>query len=290
MDTVRQYIANQQEPSVNINPCRDQNAIVAAGFAFEFEREFDQSSYLELFSVHQGDQDALPRRQLQHGFKLQLSSSGVAQKQTQEIVGVVFDQITSTGMPVWIFSATANLVFVQCRQYTNWHEVFEKVEECYNRFLPVLTRDQNLIKSIVLEYKDEFIITDPEKPWINDLFNTETDLLPSRIFKESMDKELWHSHLGFFSNTKSSYKILNKLAIDYIQEQVSPLDSTMTSKLLVVANHRVQATTPAELQELQKAFTTEYSKIFNDMHDENLNMLNSVLSEQMRRRVGLIEG
>lgn len=286
MDTVRQSIANQQEVSVNINPCRENNAIVAAGFAFEFEKEFDQSSYLELYSLHQGDKDTLPRGQLQSGVKFQLSPSGVSHKQTEEIVGVVFDRINQSGVPQWIFSATANLVVVQCRDYTSWREVFEQVIGYFKRFLPTLMNEKNLIRSIVLEYRDEFIITAPEEPWIRDLFNTETNLLPSRIFNEPIDENLWHSHFGFFSTSEESHKILNKLAIDYVQEQTSPLATNLTYKALIVATHRVQAATP---EEPQKAFSLDDLNIFEHMHNENLTMLNSVLSESMRRRVGLIE-
>lgn len=284
MDTVRQSIANHQETRVNINPCREQNAIVAAGFAFEFEREFDQSSYLELFSLHQGEKDSLPRRQLQSGLKFQLSPSGVSQKQTEEIVGIVFDRINPSGVPQWIFSATANLAVVQCREYTSWHAVFAQVNEYFRRFLPTLMKEQNPIRSIVLEYKDEFIIVSPEKPWVSDLFSTKTDLLPNRIFNEPIDKNLWHSHFGFFSTSKANHKILNKLAIDYIQEQTSPLVANMTSKALIVATHRVQAATQ---DEPQKVFDLDDLSVFDHMHSENLNMLNSVLSEGMRKRVGL---
>jgi len=206
------------------------NAIEKVAFIFVLSAQINDIVIKNVITNYQNTPDMiakLPRCQPQNMISFQF---GGMIEQPQHIHspmmnGVIFDTLLPDGRQEWFVNLANNFLTIGCSAYTRWDDVWAKVKEYIEFFMPAL--EGNNIQEIGIEYIDEFGISDTSKNWKKELFREGNDFIPNHIWAKD---DFWHIHQGYFLNHE--HKILNNINMNYF------LDEQMRYKVIIQTHHK----------------------------------------------------
>jgi uncharacterized protein (TIGR04255 family) len=257
---------------VNVVPCREQNAIKMVAFVFEFQTPFSGGALEVIESLHQDDDDGLPGVQRHEEVAFQLGPNGVQSSHSSSAGGITFQCVAPDGEVQWAFTAQQQTAIIRCADYSRWASIFQRSKSLLAKYLPILF-EGNAITSVGLEYRDEFKVMDPSASWREELFNVNSNHIPSMIFGM---EDLWHSHSGFFSpEDEKGNKLLTRINLDY-------LDAGKNQRLVSVVTHHRIALNQIVSEDVEGFLGDPMIELFEEMHSVNKDVFSNMLSEQMK--------
>ena len=266
---------------VIVTPCREKNAIKNVAFAVHFQNAFSEHNLDKLKKPHQGKKDYFPSLEEKRAVSIEFDPASKVQKADNEkLAGLVFRRFNTDGTYSWKFTIEDDLAVVECADYTQWAEVWDKSKDLLNRFVaPVV--ENNPVTVAGLEYLDEFLIhSDPrENDWFCQLFSEETKYLNADALRPS---PFWHSHTGFFTEDESNNtpRMLTRINLDCLMEQ-----SDQKYKVLCLIHHRIDLIEPTTFQIFE---TEQMDDFFEEMHRSNKDVLRDLLTDTMCTSIGLV--
>lgn len=260
-----------------IVPYCDENAIKVVAYAIDFANEIDDKVIHKAIAFY-NDNDSLkqdlPHMNPQKSLKIEVRNG--IQLHQEELGGVSFEKVDTSGDPVWSLLFRKNALAITCRKYTRWDEISSQAKSYLLTMLNILDGVQ--VASTTLEYVDEFIVADTSPSWQEALFKKESRYITHNIF----DVEgFWHSHHGYFSSCEcnSVEKVLNTINVDYVVEEPK-----MIHKIDIRTQHKSlmnKVVIDADFMESVFEKSIEYN------HKVNKEIFMDMLTETMLKRIHL---
>lgn len=265
---------------VTVTPCREKNAIKNVAFAVHFQHSFSEIDLEKIKKLHRGKKDEFPRLEEKRAVSIQFDPASKVQKAGRdELAGLVFQHINPDGAYSWKFTVEDNRAVVECANYTQWVEVWNRSKALFHRFMaPVVENNPVIVTG--LEYLDEFRIhAEPrENNWFGQLFSENTKYLGADALRPS---PFWHSHMGFFTGGEGDKtpRMLTRINLDCLVDQ-----SDQKYKVLALTHHHIDLIEPTAFQIFD---AQQMDDLFATMHTANKEVLRDLLTDEMCRSIGL---
>ncbi len=196
------------------------------------------------------------------GFQLQRQSSGVPQIVTRSLTVSPSDCV------------------LMVADYSRWATVKIEVAKYVRPILAALGEDQQAINSIGLQYTDVFTWrADPAELNLIEVFAPNPPYLVPNVLSPD-GPQLWHSHHGYFKDASNSsqYKQLDNINVSRVA------DVSGTHSIQILTSHKAQLSTPMWQVGSEDNFDKIF-EIFEALHDSNKEILRSLLSSEVLRRI-----
>ncbi|WP_392420803.1 TIGR04255 family protein [Capnocytophaga canis] len=189
-----------------------------------------------------------------------------------EIFGFVFEEFNQIGSSVNVLKVeningkSKSQMSFETKDYTNWNKFkerfFENIDSLANVF-------NFYVEAISLNYVDEFIWQSNEKIPISSIFNQDAELMNSNFTQ---------SHNGtLIIISQSEHNPKEK----FREEKTEILFNNDVKKVII--NH-IYAIKLEDFKEYNKFFLEE---LFNEAHSKNIELLNKILTPEIRDKIDL---
>lgn len=159
-------------------------------------------------------------------------------------------------------------------QYPGWQLYFNE----FSQLVEQLSSKAELnIEAFSLHYVDEFLWNEDEKVNMSEIFNLNSDLLPSSFFENFMVKYV-HSSVKEFQQTK----YMDRLEVDFTpHEQFGFKNSSIK-----ISHNSTQVLDNIEnIADIIKS--DSFKNIINKLHEHNKLVLSNVLKLEVQKQIGL---
>lgn len=191
--------------------------------------------------------------------------------------GITMDRIKPDGSLDWRLKIEGNSIFVNCLSYDNWTNVSRKAFGYLREVGAFLNKDSQ-VASVLLQYIDVFEWDGDDNKYSADLlFARESNLLPKSIWDKG---SLWHLYQGWYRSEKwpEVRRMLERAHIDSIQSDAQIITVKIDSW------HSFELAQPTPLLPL---LNKDIEQMFNILHNSNIDLLKSLLTADMAKRIGL---
>lgn len=261
-----------------VRPSNEKNAIQAAAFALELNREVDERAIEKIRAAYQREDEFSKTfivEEVITAIKVQMM--GAKQEVTSSEIGGLNYIFPDGPKPKWILRIQANTISLTCQVYTCWDEVWTFAKKYFALIFKELD-DYSLMKMVV-EYLDEFHIADVRtNKWIEELFRPETVYIPRFIYDIN---DPWHTHNGFITEEKNgdkSRRTINAININFVKND-------MSGGALGMQTQHASSFYLAKKIDLDTLEDIENVMVHN--HNQNKSILNQILTDEMLNKIGL---
>ena len=194
--------------------------------------------------------------------------------------GFDLQHFDAKGTITWIASIRPELISVNCTAYDSWMNVKSQALAILQPFLDVAMTKGAIINAIGLQYQDAFQLLEGATPAATgELFRKNGSYLPIHLFEQP---SLWHCHQGWFSKAPDERRVLNNVATE-----VTDVNGTHFAR--IGGQHRIFATSVDGLSSMPIT-AGEIDQILQYLHDENIDVINGILSEGALMAIGCTGG
>ncbi|NOJ75697.1 TIGR04255 family protein [Empedobacter stercoris] len=191
---------------------------------------------------------------------------------TDEIAGFVFEEFNNIGKSVNVFKVenlnnkTKAQISFETQEYTRWHSFKER----YFNDLESLIKVFNFyIEAISLNYVDEFTWNSNLKIPVESIFNTDAELLNSNFT---------NSHNGTLVIISQSER---KADENFKEEKTEILFNNDIKRVII--NH----TYAIKLEDIKEYDKDLLETLFNEAHEKNKDLLNKILTQEIKDQINL---
>lgn len=180
------------------------------------------------------------------------------------------------GKIAWVASIRPDFISVNCTAYDRWKNVKPQALAILQPFVDAAMAQGAKINAIGLQYQDAFRLLDGTSPAATgELFRKNGRYLPLHLFDQP---SFWHCHQGWFSKAPDERRVLNNIATE-----VADVNGTHFAR--IGGQHRLFATLTDGLT--PKPITSgEIDQILQCLHDENIDVINGILSDGALKAIG----
>lgn len=267
------------------NPNTEQHAIVEVVFGVQLARNLSAKELDALVAAHKEHFSDLPKvhRPQIIQFAFGEGSPPADLPIMQPTAGVMFDAMKRDGSLDWRLRADDNRLFVNCLSYTRWADVWPTARKFLAAAGDIVVGADNAVTGFILQYIDVFRWAgDPSTYNVDAMLDRNSTHLPGSIFDCG---PLWHLHQGWYRNVTDEPKgrVLERVHLDAVlEEKQVPIVKVDTYIQLELSQKRSWAA----------IFTGESpigDALFDKLHEQDKDILKSILTEDMARRVALID-
>lgn len=249
-----------------------------------------QSTVFEVFFEPVGNHRAVTRADFPSGSKALAALPGTRTGSTINVT--IADGVANQGSPVqgvelflaepdgssaWSVQVSAAQIYVECRVYTRWRNVWDRARDYLEEALAALRNASGAEPSldrVEMRVVDRFVADGPDYR-LSDLFK-ECAHVPAFAFAAG---PAWHSHLGWFDGAPQ--RVLHNLNFD-----AKPINDKVESgewEISILHFQRAKLLTAPSKAEKSSALET----IYQAFHRDNKALISSILSSQMSSLIGL---
>lgn len=194
--------------------------------------------------------------------------------------GFDLQRFDTTGKVAWIASIRPEFISVNCTAYDRWMNVKPQALAILRPFVDAAMAKGAMVNAIGLQYQDAFRLLDGASPAATgELFRKDGKYLPMHLFEQP---SFWHCHQGWFSKAPNERRVLNNVATELT-------DVNGTHFARIGGQHRMFATSVDGLTRMPIT-AEEIDQILQCLHDENINVINGILSDGALVAVGCTGG
>jgi len=194
--------------------------------------------------------------------------------------GFDLQRFDSTGKVIWVASVRPEFISVNCTAYDRWKNVKPQALAILQPLVEAAMLSGATINAIGLQYQDAFRLLDGTSPGVTgQLFRKNSKFLPMHLFEQP---SFWHCHQGWFSKAPDERRILNNVATE-----VAEVNGTHFAR--IGGQHRMFATLADGLTPKPVA-SGEIDQILQCLHDENITVINGILSDGALKSIGCTVG
>ncbi|HMS04913.1 MAG TPA: TIGR04255 family protein [Burkholderiaceae bacterium] len=194
--------------------------------------------------------------------------------------GFDLQRFDTTGKVTWVASVRPEFISVNCTAYDRWKNVKPQALAILRPFVDAAMARGATIQAIGLQYQDAFRLLDGASPDVTgQLFRKDSKYLPMHLFEQP---SFWHCHQGWFSKAPDERRLLNNVATE-----VAEVNGTHFAR--IGGQHRMFATLADGLTPKPIA-SGEIDQILQCLHDENISVINGILSDGALKAIGCTVG
>lgn len=194
--------------------------------------------------------------------------------------GFDLQRFDTAGKLTWVASIRPEFISVNCTAYDRWKNVKPQALAILQPFVEAAMSMGAKINAIGLQYQDAFRLLDGTSPAaIGQLFRKDSKYLPMHLFDQP---SFWHCHQGWFSKAPDERRVLNNIATE-----VAEVNGTHFAR--IGGQHRMFATLADGLT-LKPISSGEIDQILQCLHDENISVINGILSDGALKTIGCTVG
>ena len=227
--------------------------------------------------------DKLPKVSEQKALTVSLSDgpSGASASQSLGVDGIAFERFS----PHRLLSKSLVINRQHCimtnNKYTRWLKVWPEAREMFGMILPTIIQYQK-VAAIGLQYSDIFTWRGNNEEFdLSILFNQDSELLPSHIFKL---KSLWHLHQGYFDEPEIQINLKHK-TLNNININLVDMDGSLT--IHIVTAQRVIFIDKETNYEDWTSKEGVLDIIMSKLHDVNKEILSKLLTTEIQNKIKL---
>lgn len=190
--------------------------------------------------------------------------------------GFDLQHFDTKGKIAWVASIRPEFISVNCTVYDRWKNVKPQALTILQPFVEAAMAKGAKINAIGLQYQDAFRLLDGTSPAsTGELFRKNGRYLPLHLFDQP---SFWHCHQGWFSKAPDERRVLNNIATE-----IADVNGTHFAR--IGGQHRLFATMADGLT--TKPITSgEIDQILQCLHDENIEVINGILSDDALKAIG----
>lgn len=194
--------------------------------------------------------------------------------------GFDLQRFDATGKVIWVASIRPEFISVNCIAYDRWKNVKPQALAILQPFVETAMAMGAKINAIGLQYQDAFRLLDGASPAVTgQLFRKNSKYLPMHLFDQP---SFWHCHQGWFSKAPDERRELNNVATE-----VAEVNGTHFAR--IGGQHRMFAILVDGLTPKPIA-SGEIDQILQCLHDENISVINGILSDGALKAIGCTVG
>lgn len=194
--------------------------------------------------------------------------------------GFDLQRFDTKGKVAWVASIRPEFISVNCTAYDRWMNVKPQALAILRPFLDAAMVKGAKVNAIGLQYQDAFRLLDGASPAATgELFRKNGKYLPMHLFEQP---SFWHCHQGWFSKAPDERRVLNNVATE-----VADINGTHFAR--IGGQHRIFATSVDGLTPMPIS-AGEVDQILQCLHDENIGVINGILSDGALIAIGCAEG
>lgn len=190
--------------------------------------------------------------------------------------GFDLQHFDNKGKIAWVASIRPEFISVNCTTYDRWKNVKPQALAILQPFVDAAMAKGAKINAIGLQYQDAFRLLDGASPAsTGELFRKNSRYLPLHLFDQP---SFWHCHQGWFSKAPDERRVLNN-----ISTELTDVNGMHFAR--IGGQHRLFATLADGLT--PKPITSgEIGQILQCLHDENIDVINGILSDGALKAIG----
>lgn len=254
---------------MNVKPIYESSAVKVVAFAFELQEHLTKGELAVLKSCYDETTSYFPNLEEHSAVTFKIDTNGAAPVANESgLAALTFSKRKEGAKELEVvLHVRESAIIFQCFNYSTWPNVFGEAKSVFEDIIEQLGSEK-LIKTVSLEYLDEFEVLEVESSWKQDLFNVESKYLQSYIF--DLDG-LWHSHSGYVVG-----ETLHKINVECVE-------AAGINYLKLLTQHQDR---DPNVHSLQECLDNSFS-IFSDLHQSNIDVLTEILSIEMKSQIGL---
>lgn len=266
---------------MSFDPINDDHAVQSVTFSVLFDRPLDQRTIVHVQSSHDRWRPDLPAVQAPQIFGIEIGAGGSPRQINGH--GVEFSYLRPDGTPAWQLRFEGQAIHVECTRYTRWERIWQVARGHLETALAVIEEGsfeaQSNVIATTLQYVDRFSTSDVH--YDLSLLLTHNEYIPPRVFAQG---DLWHAHQGWFDRSHDLGPLLNNLNLDARHE---PPDDQ--SRILITLLHlqQLRYAEHLSLTSYREQISNQLDAVMQSLHEKNKALISSILSEDMKNRIGL---
>lgn len=190
----------------------------------------------------------------------------------EKVDGFIFEEYNDEGLLINFLSLendqNRSVLTFECRAYTGWKDFFSRFKEDIG-FMSIFLK--MYVEILSLTYIDEFLWMHPSNVPVEKIFDINSDLINNKFLKSENGSIILLSQ-----NTEQKSEERTEIAFSNRLKRVS-------------INHQyVEKLNTHNLSSVQELIANNiFDEKFNAAHDSNKIMLNNLLSQEVKQKIGL---
>lgn len=275
-------VANQ---IANFEPIHAAHAIEQVALIVQFDRPFDDATFLSIREVSKQFETELPGKT-----EIQTMSFAFGMPSAQQLpqqntpTGLVLRRTAPDGsVDTELRIERTSLTFLTTR-YTRWDALKAQSNIYFDVLLPIYLTHARL-SAVSMNYIDKFAWNGDLAYFSpNSLLRSESKYLCKHIFETN---DFWHSHTGLFIRESDLIKRLLNINIDHLDEARPDGTRRVVSITTVLTDHFNQPSYDVYEGNIDESIVMIKARM-QDMHNFGKSVLADLLTEQMSRRIALV--
>jgi uncharacterized protein (TIGR04255 family) len=265
-----------------VRPARDKNAIEEIAFVVRLAQPLSTEAMGQLESVREALKDALPAAGQLTGVTVTVPPGGLPMVQNQKAAGLFLQRLREDQRSAtWSLKVDEHAVVVNCTDYTRWAQIWPEAKHFIAIALKAVKADLGGINGGALQVVDRFIYDSPPESIeyaLTDVFQEDSPYLTPNVKAVG---RLWHVYQGSFSEFALEGTPGRLLTVLNLSSSI-----TGDSKLVTTIDHLAQVDLAGSIKGGAVAgFVLD--ELFQRLHDANRAVLESTLSLDMLRAIGM---
>lgn len=247
-------------------PRSGQHALIETVFGFFLSRPFAPKEIDAIKGKSADWRELLPRASDINMQEVEVSPQGVRAPRLTTSTGVAYERMKPDGSISWRLWVNEENVFVNCLEYTRWHDIWPQVKSILISVANTATDRSLRIKAVQLQTIDAFDWQGAPNDYdITNLLQVGGESVPRHIANRGA---AWHLHQGWFSNDVNAFRgrLLNRINIDatdgnqsqvrmdctlhcFVADQISLLDAANEGSALYTGFEQLHIRNKALLEE-----------------------------------------
>lgn len=273
-------MADDKKPT--FEPLHKGHAIEQAAIFVHMDREIDDAAIADIKKAI-GTPAELPKRAELRGITLAIGPTMPTPRPGPGVGGLSFSKIQADGAVETELRAERSAITFRTTLYTGWVNFWSQGRNYFDLLLPRYV-DKVKISGVAINYIDKFVLNaSRDNHTGSEILRPNSRFLAPHVYDE---KDLWHSHTGWFERVDGATKRLFNVNVDFLDEQKDDQQSSS----LVITTLLTDLLNQPGFEPFAPA-SADASAAVNErlgrLHDRCKDVLSGIISEEMCQRIAL---
>lgn len=269
----------------HFEPVHAAHAIEQVVFVLQFDRPLDDVTFARVHQASDQFSQDLPGQEVTQGFAFAISGPGEMPPPVPT-QGIIRRRVGPDGAIVNELRMERSAVTFITTHYTRWNEIWMNASNYFNTLLPIFAQQGARIVVIGLNFVDKFAWNgELAQSNPNLLLRARSDYLCPHVYQA---QDFWHSHTGAFIRVDEFTKRLINVNVDYVDEIRNNGQKRIVAITTAISDQLNQPDyTPYNIED--QNLVEFVSRHMQSLHDYGKSILGNVITDEMSRRIALIE-
>ena len=265
---------------VYLSPANKSHSVQSVVFTLDWQGELSDATLTELQSLAPALKSNFPIHSLQNSQTINFGVTADAQTSNDiRLAGIVFSRNRADGNIAGQLAMMRTNCAIVLNDYSRWKPTIEAVMRYFKIILPVILKEKT-VGAIGLQYVDKFFWRDdPKNLNLREVFRSDAPYIAPNVLGQVGP---WHCHHGY---VLEDLKGISGMCLDNIN--LSGLDNLGEREIQIHTTHQVTLKNPMRLA--SKDYLQTIESVQNILHLHNKDVLTALLSDEICKKINLIE-